>query len=128
MDEYEYDEEEKARRKKAQVEYRNKRNFSYLFILLATIFEIVESFVLIVLLVLGTLSIFSLVVKHITASEALISNIAGIIIIVDSIGGIVLGFIIYKKLINWFINKFNLNDKLLDDVKIHYVKQTPNIE
>ena len=42
--------------------------------------------------------------------------------IVIFIGSLVLGFLLYKKLIRWVIVKFNLKEKLMDDVIIHYIK------
>ena len=45
-----------------------------------------------------------------------------------SLGGLVIGFIIYKKAMGWAINKFNLKDKLLDDVTSHYIKKDENEE
>ena len=60
--------------------------------------------------------------------EIVLLDILGIIIIVFSLGGLVIGFIIYKKAMGWAINKFNLKDKLLDDVTSHYIKKDENEE
>ena len=39
-------------------------------------------------------------------------------------GGLVLGFLIYRRLMQFVIEKFNLRDKLTDEVLKHYDKQT----
>lgn len=119
------DEEEKARHKQQQVEYRNKKRFSSIFLFIATIFEIIETFIIILLLIIGSVAITA---KFVDVNNALFSNILGIIIIVFSLGGLIIGFIIYKKAMGWAINKFNLKDKLLDDVTSHYIKKDENEE
>lgn len=118
-------EEEKARHKQQQVEYRNKKRFSSIFLFIATIFEIIETFIIILLLIIGSIAITT---RFVDVNSALFSNILGIIIIVFSFGGLVIGFIIYKKAMGWAINKFNLKDKLLDDVTSHYIKKDENEE
>ena len=117
--------EEKARHKQQQVEYRNKKRFSSIFLFIATIFEIIETFIIILLLIIGSIAITT---RFVDVNSALFSNILGIIIIVFSLGGLVIGFIIYKKAMDWVINKFNLKDKLLDDVTSHYIKKDENEE
>ncbi len=115
------DEEAKARRRKEQIEYRNKKRFSNIFMIVATLFNIVETFAIIIaLLVLG---IFILT-KTCNPETSAFSNILGVLVIVLSFGGLFLGFIVYKKVTGWFIKKFNLEDKLLDSIKIHYQKKT----
>ncbi len=113
------DEQEKARRKQQQIEYRNKKRFSSLFLFIATIFEIIETILIILVLLIGAIAITS---RFVDINTPLFSNLLGVIIIVFSLGGLVLGFIIYKKAMGWAINKFNLKDKLLDDVTSHYIK------
>ena len=49
--------EEKARHKQQQVEYRNKKRFSSIFLFIATIFEIIETFIIILLLIIGSIAI-----------------------------------------------------------------------
>ena len=117
--------EEKARHKQQQVEYRNKKRFSSIFLFIATIFEIIETFIIILLLIIGSIAITT---RFVDVNSTLFSNILGIIIIVFSLGGLVIGFIIYKKAMSWAINKFNLKDKLLDDVTSHYIKKDENEE
>ena len=116
-------EEEKARHKQQQVEYRNKKRFSSIFLFIATIFEIIETFIIILLLIIGSIAITT---RFVDVNSTLFSNILGIIIIVFSLGGLVIGFIIYKKAMGWAIKKFNLKEKLLDDVTSHYIKKNEN--
>ena len=119
------DEEEKTRHKQQQVEYRNKKRFSSIFLFIATIFEIIETFIIILLLIIGSIAITT---RFVDVNSALFSNILGIIIIVFSLGGLIIGFIIYKKAMGWAINKFNLQDKLLEDVTSHYIKKNEEEE
>lgn len=113
------DEEEKARHKKKQVEYRNKKRFSSLFMLGATVFEIIETFLIILFLLLVAIVIAS---RILDMNSTVFSNVLAIIVIVFSLGGLIIGFLIYKKVMRWAINKFNLKDKLLEEVTSHYIK------
>ena len=88
------DEEEKARHKQEKIEYRNKKRFSSIFLFIATVFEIIETFLIILLLIIGSVAITT---RFVDVNSALFSNILGIIIIVFSLGGLIIGFIIYKK-------------------------------
>ena len=117
------DDEEKARHKQQQIEYRNKKRFSSIFLFSATIFEIIETFLIILLLIIGSVAVTT---RFVDVNSALFSNILGIILMVFSLGGLVIGFIIYKKAMGWAIKKFNLKDKLLDDVTSHYIKKNEN--
>lgn len=119
------DEEEKARHKQEKIEYRNKKRFSSIFLFIATVFEIIETFLIILLLIIGSVAITT---RFVDVNSALFSNILGIIIIVFSLGGLIIGFIIYKKAMGWVINKFNLQDKLLEDVTSHYIKKNEEEE
>ena len=119
------DDEEKARHKQEQVEYRNKKRFSSIFLFIATVFEIIETFLIILLLIIGSVAITT---RFVDVNSALFSNILGIIIIVFSLGGLIIGFIIYKKAMGWAINKFNLQNKLLEDVTSHYIKKNEEEE
>lgn len=113
------DDEEKARRKKEQIAYRNKKNFSTIFMFIATAAEILITFVLIILLLVIGIFILSRVVS--IDSEAF-SNILGVMLIVMAFGGLVAGFIIYKKLMKVVILKFHLEEKLSDEILNHYLK------
>lgn len=117
----EFDEEEKARRRKDQIEYRNKKRTSNIFMFFATIFEIIETFLVVGILLI--LSMFILSKIFAPQSEAF-SNALGIVMIVMFFAGLVVGFMIYRRIITWVIKKWKLEDKLLDDVLVHYIKKT----
>lgn len=119
----ELDDEEKARRRKEQIEWRNKKRFSNIFMICATLFEIAETFIIIIALVVIALMIMT---KTMTPGSAAFSNVLGAAMIILSLGGLVIGFIIYKKVMGWVIKKYNLEDKLLDEIKMHYVKNSKN--
>lgn len=116
-----YDEESKAKRKKEQVEFRNKKRTSNLFMFFATIFEIVETVLLILLLYIGLV----LIISKLFAPD---SQVAGTIFQIGTIviffGGMVLGFIIYKKAVVFAIKKMKLEDKLSEEVLSHYIKKS----
>ena len=89
----------------------------------ATLFEIAETFIIIIALVVIALMIMT---KTMTPGTVAFSNVLGAAMIILSLGGLVIGFIIYKKVIGWVIKKYNLEDKLLDEIKMHYVKNSKN--
>lgn len=113
------DEESYKKRKLEQVEYRNKKRYSSIFMFAATIFEILETMA--IMLVLFIITAFILL-KLFNPENAAVQIAFQISTVVIFIGGLVLGFLIYKKVIQWAIKKFHLEDKLLDDVKSHYIK------
>jgi len=117
-----YDEESKAKRKKEQIEFRNKKRTSNTFMFFGTIFEIIETMAIIVILfILLAAILFKLLGLQNSQVGLTIFEIGTIVIF---IGGMILGFIIYKKAIRFAIKKFNLEDKLTDEVLNHYVKKT----
>ncbi len=113
------DEESYKKRKQEQVAYREKKRLSTIFMFIATVFEILET--LLIMLVLFILDAFILL-KIFNPESPTIQIIFQISTIVIFIGSLVLGFLLYKKLIRWVIVKFNLKEKLMDDVIIHYIK------
>ena len=125
IDSDEFDEESKAKRRKEQIEYRNKKRFSNLFTFLATIFEIIETFaVMVACFVLG-----SVVIKLFNFQDEQSKVLAlQIVAIVCFIGGFVLGFIIFKKIMGFVIRKFKLEDKLLDSITMHYIKSKAELK
>lgn len=117
----EIDEESREKRKKEVVEYRTKKRNSLLFMCAASVFEIVETILLmLVLFVLFSFVIFK--VLHLSPDVA--GTVFGISSVVIFIGGMILGFLIYKRVITWIIEKFNMKDKLSNDVIMHYQKKS----
>ena len=123
MDMPDWEEEEKARRKKEIVEYRTKKTRSTIFMLCASVFEIAETLIL----MLGLFLLMSFILFRLCDESQQAVQIAfQILSIVVFIGSMILGFIIYKLTIRAIINKFNLKDKLTDDVVSHYIKPEKN--
>lgn len=123
MDMPDWEEEEKARRKKEIVEYRTKKTRSTIFMLCASVFEIAETLIL----MLGLFLLMSFILFRLCDESQQAVQIAfQVLSIVIFIGSMILGFIIYKFTIRAIINKFNLKDKLTDDVVSHYIKPEKN--
>ena len=121
MDQQDLDEAEKKRRKEQIVAWREKRRISTLFMLGASFFEIVET----ILIILGLFLLSSLVfLKILDSTNPTVQLIYEISIVVVFIAGMVLGFIVYKKIIRWVIVKFGWEERLSDDVLKHYIKKS----
>lgn len=116
-----YEEAEKEREKQAKIEYRKKKQFSAIFMTVACIVEIIETLIVMLLLLVGVAFLFT---KVIHVEGKIYDTIMTICMVVVFFGGLFLGFFIYKKLVTLVIKKFKLEDKLLDDVIIHYKKES----
>ena len=115
------DEKVKEQRKKDAVDYRTKKKNSNLFLFCGSIFEVVETILIIMVLFI----VFSfLMFRVFNATGDIGQKIFSIMTIVIFVGGLVLGFIVYKKVLGWVIEKFNLEDKLSKEVLDHYNKRT----
>ena len=115
------DEKVKEQRKKDAVDYRTKKKNSNLFLFCGSIFEVVETILIIMVLFI----VFSfLMFRVFNATGDIGQKIFSIMTIVIFVGGLVLGFIVYKKVLGWVIEKFNLEDKLSKEVLDHYKKKT----
>lgn len=115
----ELDQEEQEKRKKAQIEFRNKKKTSRMFIFLGSIFEIIETLFIIVVLFVSFAAIFSRILP-----DEIFAKVYSIITIVIFFGGLFLGFLVYRKFMQVVIEKFNLRDKLTAEVLSHYDKKT----
>ena len=115
------DEKVKEQRKKDAVDYRTKKKNSNLFLFCGSIFEVVETILIIMVLFI----VFSfLMFRVFNATGDIGQKIFSIMTIVIFVGGLVLGFIVYKKVLGWVIEKFKLEDKLSKEVLDHYKKRT----
>ena len=115
------DEKVKEQRKKDAVDYRTKKKNSNLFLFCGSIFEVVETILIIMVLFI----VFAfLMFRVFNATGDIGHKIFSIMTIVIFVGGLVLGFIVYKKVLGWVIEKFNLEDKLSKEVLDHYKKRT----
>ena len=120
MDMTDEEKAERLERQKKELELRAKKRNSRLFLFIGSIFEIVETFVVITLLIV----FFSfLVLKVFKLPEAATTTIMQFSTVVSFIGGLFLGFMIYKNCANFVIEKFNLTDKLSDEILGHYSKR-----
>ena len=89
------DEETRAKRKKQQVEFRTKKRASTRFMLFCSVFEIIETvLIMFIMFVLSALIVF----KVFNATGPTGQLVFQILLVVIFIGGMILGFIIYKKI------------------------------
>ena len=109
----ELSEQERERRKNDQIAYRKKQKASNLFLFGGTLCEIVIALVIIIVFFLLTVLLLSRVL-HLSDEASTI--VFQIMLAVDFIGGLVCGFFVYKKLGRWVIRKWNLQEKLREDV------------
>ncbi len=120
MDMNDTDKEERLQRQKVELERRKKTRNSRLFLFFGSIFEIVETLAVILLLFV----FFSfLILRVFKLPESAAQTIFQFSTIVSFIGGLFLGFIIYKRVARFVIEKFNLTDKLTNEVLGHYAKR-----
>ena len=125
MDMTDAEKEERLQRQKLELERRAKKRNSRIFLFFGSIFEIVETLAVILLLFI----FFSfLVLKLFKLPEAAATTIMQFSTIVSFVGGLFLGFIIYKRCARFVIEKFNLTDKLSNEVLGHYAKRDKEAE
>ena len=125
MDMSQADEEERQARIKQELELRAKKRNSRLFLFFGSVFEIVET-----LLVITALFVFFsfLIFKVFSLPENAAKTIFQGATIIAFIGGLFLGFMIYRTCANFVIVKFKLHDKLTNEVLGHYSKRVRNAE
>ena len=125
MDMTEADNSEREELKKREIERRNKSRNSRWFLFLGSVFEIVET----LLIILGLFILFSfLIFKVFNLPEEAAKTIYQYSTIVSFLGGLFLGFVIYKRCARFVIEKFHLEDKLSNEVLGHYAKADKNKE
>ena len=125
MDMTDEEKAERLERQKKELELRAKKRNSRLFLFLGSIFEIVETLAVILLLFV----FFSfLILRVFHLPEAAARTIFQFSTIVSFIGGLFLGFMIYKTCANFVIEKFNLSEKLSTEVLSHYSKRYKEAE
>lgn len=115
----ELDEEEKQRRKTEEIAYRNKKRNSNVLLFFGTIFEIIESLIIVIGLFLLSAAIFSRILP-----AEIFGKVYNYVSLAAFIGGMFIGFKIYKTLMQFIINKYNLREKLTEEVLRHYDKET----
>ena len=120
MDMTDEEKAERLERQKKELELRAKKRNSRLFLFFGSIFEIIESFILIMLLFAF---FFVLIFKLFKGPESAAGTIYQFSTIVSFIGGLFLGFVVYRACANFVIEKFNLSDKLTNEILGHYSKR-----
>ena len=115
-----YEKEEKERQKQAKIEYNKKKKFSAIFMTVACLVEILETLAVMLLLLILVTFLFTKVI-HLEGKAY--DTVMTICMILVFFGGLALGFFIYKKLVTLVIKKFKLEDKLMEDVLVHYTKE-----
>ena len=120
MDMTDEEKAERLERQKKELELRAKKRNSRLFLFFGSIFEIVETLAVILLLFV----FFSFLIFRIfKLPEEAARTIFQFSTIISFVGGLFLGFIIYKTCANFVIEKFNLHDKLTNEILGHYSKR-----
>ena len=125
MDMTEEEKAERAQRQKLELERRAKTRNSRLFLFFGSLFEIVETLIIILLLIIFFFLLFGRVFNLPDGATATILQFS---VIVSVIGGLVLGFMVYKTCARFVIEKFNLTDKLSNEVLGHYARRDKKAE
>ena len=106
----EFDEKERERRKNDQIDYRNKQKISNLFLFIGTVCEIIISFLFVIIFFILSVLITTIIPE---SAQSIVYNI---LLILSFVGGIALGFFVYRALGRLIIEKSNLKTKLREDV------------
>ena len=106
----EFDEKERERRKNDQISYRNKQKISNLFLFIGTVCEIIISFLFVIIFFILSVLITTIIPE---SAQSIVYNI---LLILSFVGGIALGFFVYRALGRLIIEKSNLKSKLREDI------------
>ena len=123
MEKEDLSEEEYNRRKAEVISSQKKRNFSNIFVLCASLFLIVETMIILGILMIPLFAIFSHLIPRFNNSTAIGMGFA-VSQMVFFVVGLILGFIIFRKVMNYIIRHYHLEDKLTQNVLSHYLKKT----
>jgi len=125
MDMTEEEKAERLERQRKELELKTKKRNSRIFLFFGSIFEIIETLAVILLLFV----FFSfLILRVFKLPENAARTIFQFSTIVSFIGGLFAGFIIYKNCARLVIEKFKLEDKLTGEVLGHYSKRDKKAE
>lgn len=122
MDTPDLDDEEKARRKRESVDWRNKNRFGNIFMFCASVFEIAVILLIMCVLFFATL-LFMIKFCNLRTS-ATAQGTFQILSIVFFILGFIIGFKVYKKVVTWAIFKYGFDKKLPTHILDHYRKKS----
>ena len=106
----EFDEKERERRKNDEIDYRNKQKISNLFLFIGTVCEIIISFLFVIIFFILSVLITTIIPE---SAQSIVYNI---LLILSFVGGIALGFFVYRALGRLIIEKSNLKTKLREDI------------
>ncbi len=106
----EFDEKERERRKNDQISYRNQQKTSNLFLFIGTVCEIIISFLFVIIFFILSVLITTIIPE---SAQSIVYNI---LLILSFVGGIALGFFVYRALGRLIIEKGNLKPKLREDI------------
>ena len=123
MEKDDLSEEEYKARKEAVIAAQKKRNFSNIFVLCASIFLIVETMIILGILMIPLFAIFSHLIPRFNNSTA-IGMAFAVTQMVFFVGGLILGFMVFRKVMNYIIRHNHLEEKLTENVLSHYLKKT----
>lgn len=120
MDEYELTPEEKKAQKMAKIAFQRKKRNTNLFLFCTCIIQIVVTLAIIVALFILSLVIISRVFGP---DSEVAAKIMQILMFVEFIGGLILGFMAFSAIVRFIIKKFDLESKINADVIARYKKQ-----
>ena len=123
MEKEDLSEEEYKARKEAVIAAQKKRNFSNIFVLCASIFLILETMIILGILMIPLFAIFSHLIPRFNNSTA-IGMAFAVSQMVFFVGGLILGFMVFRKVVNYIIRHYKLQDRLTENVLSHYLKKT----
>ena len=123
MDKSELTDEEYAKRKADSIAFRNKKRYSDIFVLCASIFLILETMLILLVFMIPLFALFSYLIPRFGDSTGVLM-VFEVLKMIAFIGGLILGFLIFRKVTNFVIRNKHLEDKLTENVKSHYMKKT----
>ena len=123
MEKGDLSEEEYNRRKQEVIAAQKKKNFSNIFVLCASLFLIIETMIILGILMVPLFAIFSHLIPRFNNSTA-IGMAFAVTQMVFFVGGLILGFMLFRFVMNYIIRHYHLEDKLTESVKSHYLKKT----
>lgn len=121
MGKFDETEQELEEQKKAKIEYAKKRRNTNLFLFVATIFQVVETFALMCAAFLLYLFVTYRLLK-VPGSSSAGDTISAVMMLIILVGGLIVGFKIYSTCVRWFIKKYHMEDKLTQEVLNRYKK------
>lgn len=125
MENVDLDEEEKKRRKTESIKWRNEKRAANTFLFCMTLYEIIVTVIIIVILFLITAKITFTVGDQ---DSVTVQKVFLTMLLVIFFGGLFLGFKVYKWTARGIIKHFDLDKKLPEDVLMHYTTKEEDIK